>query len=177
MYKLAKQGFRNMILFGIFFSIISSLTILSVGASDEINIHLNKIVGTDISNKISGKFRITVDGSDDIVHISVFFNDSLVKEEDGNALSLTFQTHDYPYGLMNITAVGVNLAGDHFQASKIVEFFDSSTFDTVLWIIAGVAIIPFIIFYVRKLVKKRKKQENHGEFKEKIHIDIDKDFR
>ncbi|MHA1719165.1 MAG: hypothetical protein DRO88_13825 [Promethearchaeia archaeon] len=176
MHKYEKQNVQKLITLGFIISIISTISLLPVNASGEINIHMNKIVGTNISNKISGKFRINVDAVDEIIHINLLFNGSLVKEEDGNELEFTFQTHDYPLGIMNITAIGLNQAGDTFQTSKIVEFFDSSTFDTVLYVITGIVVVPFVIYYIKKGLKKKKKPENLDDLKKKIRIDIDKDF-
>lgn len=146
------------------------------GEEPPLDIRINKIVGTNIGDKIEGKFRITATGGDNITALSLLFNGTQVASSPNNSLFFKFETADYGVGTMNITLIGEDSVGLFSQITEMRVFLSP---EMNIWLILGILAIVIPILAYRAFRWYRAKtlvKPSHEDKKNRIKIDIDKDF-
>lgn len=147
-----------------------------VCATEEVSMSISKTMGSDFGKKINGKFRIRGAGSAGIVSLDLFFNGSLVANEDTNSLEFSFDTTDYSLGMMNITLIGKDASGNTFSDQKDKEFI-SSDINFILIPLAVLVIGGTLgARYYQNKKKNIKKEIKSDQTNQDVKIQIDKDF-
>ncbi|UYP47195.1 hypothetical protein NEF87_003480 [Candidatus Lokiarchaeum ossiferum] len=147
-----------------------------VCAAEEVSMSISKTMGSDFGQKINGKFRIRGTGSAGITSLDLYFNGTLVANEDTNALDFNFDTDDYSLGMMNITLIGKDASGNIYSDQKDKEFV-SSAINLILIPIFLLAIGGTIgAKYYQNKKQNKKKEVNLDKTKQNVKIKIDKDF-
>ena len=166
--------FLSLLLCSIF--LIGSMSQIS-GEEPPLELRFSKIIGTSIGNKMEGKFRITASGGDNITALSLLFNATLVASSPNNSLSLTFDTSTYGEGLMNITLIGADSLGVFSQITQMKEFLSPAVGTWITVIVLAFA-IPVLLYQLFQKYRAKKKIGNshYEDKKQRIKIDIDKDF-
>lgn len=174
-YKFAKK-------FVLFFGLLILLNSLAFSPalgqdSDKISLSLSRNVGTAIGNKISGDFTIRASGDESILSLTLLFNGSVVAKSETNSLNFRFNTKDYGVGIMNITVIGIDASDNFYQKTISRQFLDSKV-DLIIGVVAGIIVIGSLTY---SILKKRKASQNEkesvDEIKNRIKVDIDKDFK
>jgi hypothetical protein len=176
---LRKKAFIGVIFFILLLSLpIESnhnLSLATAENDDEIVISMRRLVGTAVGNKISGKFRITVNSgisTNELVYIELLFNDTTVSEGNASTLSFTFNTKEYGIGLMNITAIGKDFDGNNYQTTLEKHFMNPKIANVIGISIAVFALIISGISVWKKYFKDRKKHtKDHQEKLDEINIE------
>lgn len=155
--------------------------IISTNAQDEeilsLTISRNLGVGVDSGNKIEGDFTITGSGPENILNLTLLFNGTQESFESSNQLTFRFETKDYPLGLMNITLIGEDSEGNIYIKSIFKEFISEEIGNWILIIVGLIVLLSVGLKLGSYMKKKQKGKQSAIEKKNKIHIDIDKEFR
>jgi len=153
--------------------------ILNSNAQDEevLSLGIRKNVGAAFGDKIEGTFTISGSGPDSILNLTLFFNGTQVDFESDNQLSFRFDTNDYSLGLMNITLVGEDSEGIIYSKSISKEFISPEIGNWIIAIAIGITLISVgLKLLVSYLNNKRIDKQSPTDKKNKIKIDIDKEF-
>jgi len=170
---------RSLLLFTFVLLFSFNSVIMNINAQDEeiLSLGIRKNVGTGFGDKIEGDFTISGSGQDYILNLTLFFNGTQVAFESDNQLSFRFDTKDYSLGLMNITLVGEDSEGIVYSKSIFKDFISSTLGNWILIIVGAILVVSFGLKLVSYLINKRDEKQGTTEKKNKIKIDIDKDFR
>ena len=129
-------------------------------AEPSVTLSMSRDLGIGVGKWVSGKFTIRVTGNDEIESIELYFNSVKIDESTINSLEFTFHTKNYEKGEVNITAVGYDVDGTPYLATKDVVFISQ-----VISIIITATVIAMVVgiygfrFYRRKKHKTRTQPE------------------
>ena len=141
-----------------------------------LSLRISKNVGTAYGDKIGGDFTITGSGPDYILNLTLFFNGTQVKYESNNELKYRFNTKNYTLGLMNITLIGEDSEGTVYKKSIFKEFISPALENWIWIIVGGIALISGGLILASYIKKKQNEKQSATDKKNKIQIDIDKEF-
>ena len=152
--------------------------IIKTNAQDEdvLSLGIRKNVGTAFGDKIEGVFTISGSGPETILNLTLFFNGTQVAFESDNQLSFQFDTKDYSLGLMNITLVGEDSEGMVYIKSISKEFISPEIGNWIIAIAIGIVLISLGLKLASYLKNKKNEKQSVTDKKNKIQIDIDKEF-
>jgi hypothetical protein len=163
--------------------ILSSLLILNlstmcfkVTAAEEISVGLSRDNGSENNGNISGTFTLKAKGTDIIVKIAAFFNDTqMAINETGNILRFQFYTGDYAVAQFNITVKGWDANGNVYQKTLIRNFEEPTPTWVIILIFIGIGIVVIIGIIIA--YKRQKKQAKApAPTKDDVKIDLDKEL-
>jgi hypothetical protein len=139
---------------------------------------IKKVVGSDFGTRIEGKFRISGEGTSDVVKMELLFNNKVVYSVESNTLSFTFETKNYPEGETNITLIAYDASGNSAQTSKNYTFMSPTDTQYITIPIIALVVVAVIFKYGRRW-KKNKDQDTpkSKNSKPEVEISIDKDFK
>jgi hypothetical protein len=160
----------NHLLFGILLCFLL-FNISTVNAQNEIELHLTEIWGAENPQYIAGQYKITAKSTIPLILMKLYFNDEYIKNTTTDTLIFEFDTSEFEMGIMNMTVVGWDQAGNQYQNS-IIKTFGSTTPTITIIIIIG--LIAGGIFTI--LILASRKKERKSVNKEDISIDLDKNL-
>ncbi len=146
--KLALSMF---LIFGLF--LLSPLS----SAQENVDLSLKRTFGMAFGSNIQGTFTVVGSGSENIVNLSLQFNDVEVAFSDSNSLSFRFKTKEFEPGELNITLVGHDSYGESFSETKQVKIMTPIVSITItvaiILVVVGAASYkygPRVLKYFRK---------------------------
>lgn len=155
----------------VFILISSFLFIPFTGAEDLVDIKLRRTFGMAFGNNIQGTFTVVGSGSENIVNLTLQFDNVEVLFSDSNSLLYRFKTKVYEPGELNITLLGYDAGGSLYTTSKIVNIMTPIisiiiTAGIILIVVISISIKygPRIVNYFRmKKDNNRKNDSVNGE--------------
>ena len=147
MKRMSKYIRRSRIILGILGLLIigmglsSSLT-TQVAAQETLTMTFSRNFGTALGDTMSGLFTLHCTGPEDVVNLTVYFNDVEVEFVTGNVIAWQFHTSDFTEGATNITLAGLDDLGVTYLANRQVTFLAEGATD---FITIGVIVLIVVV--------------------------------
>jgi len=176
MKHIKHKHYLIILTFILLFSFIS--VFINSNAQDEevLSLGIRKNVGTSFGDKIEGTFTISGSGPDSILNLTLHFNGTQVAFESDNQLTFRFDTKDYSLGIMYITLLGEDSEGIIYSKSISKEFISPEIGNWIIIISFGIVLISLGFKLASYLINKKNDKQSVTDKKNKIQIDIDKEF-
>ena len=110
-------------------------------AQEDVNLSLRRTFGMAFGSNIQGTFTAVGSGTENIVNLSLQFDNVEVAFSGSNSLSFKFKTKEYEPGELNITLLGYDTEGILYSTTKLVKIMTP----TVSYIITISIILVVVI--------------------------------